>query len=55
MKKVEIRRSGFLEFSKSGRSGSGRDQEIKPPRKSYIQKSYQKNINESRIWDEVIT
>ena len=28
---MEIRRSGFLDFSKSGRSGSGRDQEIIPP------------------------
>ena len=28
---MEIRRSGFRNFSKSGRSGSGRDQEIVPP------------------------
>ena len=30
---MEIRRSGFRNFSKSGRSGSGRDQEIIPPGK----------------------
>ena len=29
---MEIRRSAFLYFLRSGRSGSGRDQEIKPPR-----------------------
>ena len=34
---MEIRRSGFLDFSKSGRSGSGRDQEIKPPDKSTVE------------------
>ena len=28
---MEIRRSGFRKFLKSGRSGSGRDQEIIPP------------------------
>ena len=35
LKKGEIRRSAFLDFLKSGSSGSGRDQEIKPPEKSY--------------------
>ena len=36
LKKVEIRRSGFLDFLKSGRSGSGWDQEIKPPHRPPI-------------------
>ena len=32
LKKVEIRRSAVLDFLRLGRSGSGRDQEIKPPK-----------------------